>query len=164
MRDGNPQQTASVHLPHLGEKFEPVIRPSLQDVKLPLMNHFVGQGAQQLLLGVGGPGGELLEQRQGQTDVAALLSLIFAVPRVGTRAHQAHKHADRRGQTAAPPHLDRRELTVEIALVQFVPTNVKPFTRARRGGCLHGCGESLFSQAPVSSSKIEAANSGTMIS
>jgi hypothetical protein len=64
MRNGNSQQTASVHLPHLGEEFESVIRPSFQEVELPLMDHFMGQSIQELLLRVGRPGLELLEQRQ----------------------------------------------------------------------------------------------------
>ena len=29
-----------------------MIRPPLQDVELPLMNHFVGQGVHDLLLGI----------------------------------------------------------------------------------------------------------------
>jgi hypothetical protein len=173
MRDGNPHQPASVHLPHLGEKIGPVIRPSLQNVKLPLMNHFVGQGAQELLLGIGRPGCELLEQRQGQSDAAALGSLVSAVPHAGTWPHLAREHADRRSQTAAPPHLDWGQSRVEIPSIQLSPTGLQPLGRSGQAprpgsgqaGCLHNRGGvAPLSCFPQSSSRIEAAKSGTMIS
>jgi hypothetical protein len=52
MVDGDRQGAVSIHLVHLTEKIRPMIRSSLQDVVLPLMNHFVRQGAHDLLFAI----------------------------------------------------------------------------------------------------------------
>jgi hypothetical protein len=46
MPDGNPQQTASIHLAHLAEEIGTMIRPPLQEIKLPLMDHFMSQSTE----------------------------------------------------------------------------------------------------------------------
>jgi hypothetical protein len=62
MVDGDCQSAVSIHLGHLAEKVHPMIRPPLQDVVLPLMNHFVRQRAQDLLLAIFASLDDLLEQ------------------------------------------------------------------------------------------------------
>jgi hypothetical protein len=65
MVDGYCQGAVPIHLGHLAEKVRPMIRPPLQDVVLPLMNHFVRQRIHDLLLAVRAPLGSLLEQGKG---------------------------------------------------------------------------------------------------
>jgi hypothetical protein len=55
MVDGNRQGAVPIHLGHLAEKIRTMIRPPLQDVVLPLMNHFVRQRAHDLLLAILAP-------------------------------------------------------------------------------------------------------------
>jgi hypothetical protein len=52
MVDGDRQGAVSIYLGHLAEKICSMIRPPLQDVVLPLMNHFVRQRAHELLLAI----------------------------------------------------------------------------------------------------------------
>ncbi len=61
MVDSNRQGAVSIHLGHLAEKVHSMIRPPLQDVILPLMNHFVGQCVDDLLLAILAPFAYLLE-------------------------------------------------------------------------------------------------------
>jgi hypothetical protein len=61
MVDGDRQGAVSIHLGHLAEKIRSMIRSPLQDVVLPLMNHFVRQGAHDLLLAILASLGDLLE-------------------------------------------------------------------------------------------------------
>jgi hypothetical protein len=61
MVDGDRQGTVPIHLGHLAEKVQPMIRPSLQDVELPLVDHFVGQRVHDLLLAILAPVDGLLE-------------------------------------------------------------------------------------------------------
>ncbi len=43
-------QAPSIHFPHLPAEVTSMIRPSPEHVKLPLMDHLVGEGAQDLRL------------------------------------------------------------------------------------------------------------------
>jgi hypothetical protein len=65
MVDGDRQGAVSVYFGHLAEKIRSMIRPPLQDVILPLMNHFVCQRAHDLLLAARSLFGHLLEQGKG---------------------------------------------------------------------------------------------------
>jgi hypothetical protein len=70
MVDGDRQGAAPIHLGHLAEKIRSMIRPPLQDVVLPLMNHFVCQCVDDLLLAMLAPLECLLEQGKGQANFA----------------------------------------------------------------------------------------------
>jgi hypothetical protein len=70
MVDGDGQCTAPIHLGHLTEKIRSMIRPPLQDVVLPLMNHFVRQRIHDFLLAILAPLEYLLEQGKGQANFA----------------------------------------------------------------------------------------------
>jgi hypothetical protein len=65
MVDGDRQGAIPIHLGHLAEKIRSMIGSSLQDVVLPLMNHFVRQRAQDLLLAIFASLDDLLEQGKG---------------------------------------------------------------------------------------------------
>jgi len=107
MVDSDRQGAVPIHLGHLAEKSRPMIRPPLQDVVLPLMNHFVRQRIDDLLLAILAPSGDLLEQGKGQANFAlgrrAKTILVQSRPRSST----THEYADRGGQLAAPDEIDR---------------------------------------------------------
>jgi hypothetical protein len=52
MVDGDRESAVSIHLGHLSEKVRSMVWPPLQDIVLPLMNHFVRQRAPDLLLAI----------------------------------------------------------------------------------------------------------------
>jgi hypothetical protein len=94
MVDGDGQCTVPVHLGHLAEKIRPMIRPAFQDVELPLMNHFVGQGVDDFLLAILASLKRLLEQREREANFAlgrwAKTVLIQPWP----WAETTHEHTD----------------------------------------------------------------------
>ena len=65
MVDGDRQGTVPIHLGHLAEKIRSMIWSALEDVVLPLMNHFVRQRAYDFLLAILAPLGGLIEQGKG---------------------------------------------------------------------------------------------------
>ena len=94
MVDGDCQGTVPIHLGHLAEKIQTMIRTPLQDVVLPLMNHFVCQGAHDLLLAVLTPLDDLLEQGKGQTDFACRRRAMTVPIQSGPRSSATHEQAD----------------------------------------------------------------------
>jgi len=68
---GDGHLTRSIHLPHLLEKVQAVIRPPLQDIELPLVDHLMGEGIQEFLLRVGRSLGEPFQQRERETNLSA---------------------------------------------------------------------------------------------
>jgi hypothetical protein len=97
MVDGDRQGAAPIHLGHLAEKIRSMIRPPLQDVELPLMDHFVSQRVHDFLLAIFAPLECLLEQGKGQANLAfgwrakAILMEPWSWPST------THEHADRGG-------------------------------------------------------------------
>jgi hypothetical protein len=93
MVDGDGQRTVPVHLSHLAEKIHPMIWPALQDIELPLMNHFMGQCVDDFLLAVLVPLERLLEQRKREANFAlgrwAKTILIQSWPWASTTHEQA---------------------------------------------------------------------------
>jgi hypothetical protein len=71
-----------------------MIRPAFQDVELPLMNHFVGQGVDDFLLAILASMERLLEQRKREANFAlgrwAKTVLIQPWP----WAETTHEHTD----------------------------------------------------------------------
>lgn len=67
-RDGD--FAGSIHLRHFQEKIQAVIRPPFQHIELPLMNHLMGEGIEELLLCERGPFGEPFQQREGEADLS----------------------------------------------------------------------------------------------
>ena len=98
-----------------------MIRSPLQDVVLPLMNHFVSQRAHDLLFAILAPLGDLVEQGKGQANLAlgwrAKPIPIQSWPRPST----THEHAYRGGQPTAPDEIDRGQQASEVAAIQFAP-------------------------------------------
>jgi len=121
MVDGDRQGAIPIHLGHLAEKIRPMIRPPLQDVVLPLMNHFVRQRAHDLLLAILAPLGGLMEQGKGQANLALGWRAKPVPIRSRPRSSTTHEHADRGGQPTAPDEIDRGQQACEVAAIQFAP-------------------------------------------
>jgi hypothetical protein len=121
MIDGDRECTVPIHLGHLTEKIRPMIRSPLEDVVLPLMDHFVGQRAHDLLLAILAPLGGLLEQGKGEANLSLGRWAKAILIQSGPRPSMTDEHADRRGQSAAPDEVDRGQQTCEIAAIQLAP-------------------------------------------
>lgn len=106
MVDGDGQHTVSIHLGHLAEKIQPMIRPSFQDVVLPLMNHFVGQRVDDFLLAIFALLNNLLQQGQREANFALGRWAKTISIQSWSRSSTTHEQADRGGQPAAPDELD----------------------------------------------------------
>ena len=128
MVDGDRQGAVPIHLGHLAKKIRPMTRPSLQDVVLPLMNHFVRQRAHDLLLAILAPLGDLLEQGKGQANLAPGRWAKTILIQPWSRSSTTHEHADRGGQPAAPGYVDRREAAIEEPDVDINPDILKVFS------------------------------------
>jgi hypothetical protein len=67
----------------------------LEDIVLPLMNHFVRQRAHDLLLAVLAPLGGLLEQGKGETNLSLGRRAKTVLIQSGPRPSMTDEHADR---------------------------------------------------------------------
>jgi hypothetical protein len=94
MVEGDSQGAAPIHLGHLAEKVRSMIRSPLQDVVLPLMNHFVCQRAHDLLLAIRAPLDDLLEQGKGQADFSRSRRATTIPIQSGPRSSATHEQAD----------------------------------------------------------------------
>jgi len=65
-RDG--QGAIAVHLSHLAQKVRSMIRSPFEDIVLPLMDHFMGEGAGQFIQSIGCASQQGLEERERQAD------------------------------------------------------------------------------------------------
>ena len=79
-----------------------MIRPLLQHIELPLMNHFMCQGIEQFLFRIGCPRRELFEQRERQANFPMTVRLGEGIKAFGPSA--TGKHADR-GREALTPKI-----------------------------------------------------------
>lgn len=121
MVDRDGQCAVPIHFGHLSEKFSSVIRPPLEDVVLPLMNHLMREGADELVPAIGRTGQQGLEKRKREADLT-LRGFVRDVPLPGgTGAGPAYEHADRRGQPPAPDEVDRREHPIEMPCIEVAP-------------------------------------------
>ena len=94
MVEGDSQGAVPIHLGHLAEKIWSMIRSPLQDVVLPLMNHFVCQRAHDLLFAILAPLDDLLEQGKGQTDFTCSRRTMTIPIQSGSRTSATHEQAD----------------------------------------------------------------------
>ena len=83
-----------------------MIRPSFQDVELPLMYHLVRQGVDDFLLAIFALLEYLLEQGQGKANLALDRGTKTPLSQARSRSSTTHEHSDRGGQPAAPGQID----------------------------------------------------------
>ncbi len=80
-----------------------MIRSALQHIELPLMDHFMSQGVEQLLFRVWRPCGELFKQRERKAN----FTMVVRIEGLGPLTTGKHPH--RGGQALTPDDLDRPE-------------------------------------------------------
>jgi hypothetical protein len=97
----------SIDLRHFAQKLQAMIRPTLQHIELPLMDHFMSQGVEQFLFRVRRLCGELFKQRERKANFAKTVSHGEGGECLGTLATGKHPH--RGGQPLTPDDLDRPE-------------------------------------------------------
>ena len=71
-----------------------MIWPAFQDVELPLMNHFVGQGIDDLLFTIFTLLDDLVEQGQGKTNLALDRRAKTIPIQPWSRSSATHEHTD----------------------------------------------------------------------
>jgi hypothetical protein len=64
----------TIHLRHLFQEGSPMIRSPLQEIKLPLMNHFMSNGVQEFLFRIGRSGPKPREEWKRQANFPTALS------------------------------------------------------------------------------------------
>src|SRR5574341_132084 len=69
MIDRDGQQAIAIHFSHLPQKVRPVIGTPLEDVILPLVNHFVRQRARDFVLAIDGLRGSSRQQRHRKPNL-----------------------------------------------------------------------------------------------
>ena len=118
-------QPIGIHHVHEASKFPSVGRTAFFHVKLPLMNHFMGQRV---------PNEEkrlIAKKRDRQTNDSAVATPSRRKQASVTRTGLADKQPRGRRQTGTPLNLDGRQSILEIRHVQPLPDHVKGFCRKR---------------------------------
>ena len=121
MVDGDRQSPIPIHLGHLAEKILSMIGPPLEDVELPLMNHFVRERIHDLLLPIVASLDDLFEQGKGEPNFACDGRAKTLLIQPWLRASTTHEHTDRGGQSTAPVEIDRRQQAGEVSVIEIGP-------------------------------------------
>jgi hypothetical protein len=111
--------TRSIHLRHLPQKLQTMIRPTFQHIELPLMDHFMSQSVEQLLLRVRCPIGELFKEWERKSNLTMTASHSERMECLGTFTTGKHPH--RGGQALAPHDLYRHERIGKVPRIQVPP-------------------------------------------
>ena len=120
-------QPIGIHHVHEASKFPSMGRTAFLHVKLPLMNHFMGQGV---------PNEEkrlIAKERGRQTNDSAFALPYCRKQASVTRTGLTDKQSRGRRQTVTPLNLDGRQSILKIRNVQPLPDHVKGFRRKRNG-------------------------------
>lgn len=107
-----------VHARHHATKIETVIRAPLQDVILPLMNHFVRQGHHGLVLLLRAVA---LKQNCREADAPSSPLFVGGLWEHMLRSDSADKHARGGGQSPTPFEGNRRQGVTKIPAIQVGP-------------------------------------------
>ena len=134
MVDRNGQLAVTIHFGHLSQKVLAMIRPPLEDVVLPLVNHFVRDSADELISAIGTTCQQGFEERKRESDFTLRGSMRGASAPGRARTGSTHEHADRRRQPPAPDECDRREGSIEIPCIEVGPQRGELFGSQRRIG------------------------------
>jgi hypothetical protein len=92
-------QAVAIHPDHHATKIGPMIRATLQDIVLPLVNHFVRQGHDGFVARLRAVG---LKQHRRQSDATSSGWCLGGARERLSWPDAADKHAGRGGQSAAP--------------------------------------------------------------
>ncbi len=108
-------QSIGIHHVHDSSKFTPMRRAALLHIKLPLMNHLMGQGASYGCDRLTG------QERSRETNDPPCAVPFFRRHASIAWPRAAHKQADRRRQAGTPLNFNRRQAIPEIGQVARVP-------------------------------------------
>src|SRR5918994_3615250 len=115
--DGDREPTI-IHLAHLPTEILSMIGAPLQNIELPLMDHLVCQGVDQLVMRL------LFQQWHRQPNLTAVGREDGAIrprsPR-SPRSHGADEHPGRCGEPATPHDLDGWQPSMEMLDIQILP-------------------------------------------
>lgn len=104
--DGDREGFVPIHLSHLTEKVGPVIRPPLQTVVLPLMNHFVREGIHDFLSAIFARVGGLVEQGKRKANLACGWRAKTFLIQPRSWPSRTGEQADGGSEPAAPDEID----------------------------------------------------------
>src|SRR5262245_18194847 len=134
MIDRDGEFAITIHFGHLSQKIRPMVRTSLEDVVLPLVNHFMCEGADELISATGSTAQQEFEEGERETDFA-LRGFVRSASTPGRAwAGPAHEHADRRCQPSAPDKWDRWERAIEMLRIEVGPDGDELFAGKGRIG------------------------------
>ena len=114
-------QAIGVHQGHDPPEFPPVRRTPFLHVKLPLMNHLMGQGAPDLFKGLPG------QKRHRQANHAPLAMPFLRIHPRDAWARLAAKETGRSRQAVTPLNLNGRQTVLEIRTIQLAPDRLQMF-------------------------------------
>lgn len=117
--DRHGKSPIAVHLRHFSQKVWPVIRPPLEHVELPLVDHFMCEGADEFLYAVRRACEQGCQQGEGEANLAAFGGCARTPCRPWTGP--AHEHTGGSSQPPAPHDPDRLKRTAKISIVQVAP-------------------------------------------
>ena len=118
-------QPIGIHHVHEASKFPSVGRTAFLHVKLPLMNHFMGQRVPNEKKRL------IAKKRDRQTNDSPIAMPSCRKQASVTRTGLADKQPRGRRQTGTPLNLDGRQSILKIRNVQPLPDHVKGFCRKR---------------------------------
>jgi hypothetical protein len=113
------RQPAIIHLAHLPAKVPSMIGATFQDIELPLMDHLVCQGVDQLVMRL------LFQQWHRQSNLTAVGREDGAIRPRSPRADGADEHPGRCGEPATPHDLDGWQPSMEMLDIQILPEGLK---------------------------------------
>jgi len=117
--DGHGKSAVAIHLGHLSQKVGPVIRPALEHIELPLVDHFMCEGADKFLCAVGCVCEQGCQEGKGKPNLAAFGGCVLTPCRAWTGP--THEHADGSSQPPAPHDRDRRKRPAKVSIIEVSP-------------------------------------------
>jgi hypothetical protein len=116
---GDRHFSRAVHFRHFSQKVRPMIRTTLQEIELPLMNHFMSDRVQELLFRIRRSVAESHKKWKRQANFSTALTDRCPWPTT------AGEHTDGGGQARTPQSGDRRKSAGEISSIQILPTGLQ---------------------------------------
>ena len=126
-RDAEP---ILVHARHHAAKVRPMVRATLQDVVLPLVNHFMRQGDERFALWIRTT---VWQEDRRQSDATAWCAFVRCLGNSVPWSDPADKHPGRGGQATTPFNRNGRKGALKITTIE-----VGPVSEQRFGGGQHG--------------------------
>ena len=98
-----------------------MIWPAFEDVILPLVDHLVGERADEFVASERRAGEQRRQQGQRETDFPFRSFRHRPATPGGAGAGPAHKHADGGREPSAPDERDRRKDALKVSTIEIAP-------------------------------------------